>query len=299
MCYADFKKILSFEETVTAIKLMSKRYSFANEFLIGTSLCGRRIPAVRIGKARENVLFCASFHGNESITTPLLLKFANEVCFAVSENKSYCGIPMRDALRSRSLVIVPMVNPDGCEIVRCGTAAAGKYQALAEKLCGGNTDIWKANARGVDINHNFDADWCQLRNEEMKHGIFGPAPGMFGGYSPCSEPETAALTTLCRLVRPHHVVALHTQGEVIYYGYGTPSEKETHMAEILAMTSGYELDTPNELSGSGGFKDWFSKKYCKPGFTLECGLGKNPLPENMLPQLYLKLCETLAVAAIL
>lgn len=299
MCRVDFKKILSCEETNATIKTLSREFPFVNEMTIGRSLCGRRILALRIGNARENMLFCASVHGNESITTPLSLRFCFDFCVAAAENKAFCGIPVRDALKSRSLTVVPMVNPDGCEIVRCGAAAAGEYKSLVEALCGGNTNLWKANARGVDINHNFDADWCSLRKTEESRGIFGPAPGMFGGAYPGSEPETVALTCLCGTLRPCHVVALHTQGEVIYYGYGTPSEKETRMAEILAMTSGYALDTPNELSGSGGFKDWFCKKYKKPGFTLECGLGKNPLPERMLPELYLKLRETLAVAAVL
>lgn len=97
--------------------------------------------------------------------------------------------------------------------------------------------------------------------------------------APESEPETAALTGLCRQAGFRHVLALHTQGEEIYWRYGdnTPSRSRV-MAEIMGATSGYAVADPEGLASHGGFKDWFIQEMGRPGFTLEMGKGENPLP---------------------
>lgn len=45
-----------------------------------------------------------------------------------------------------------------------------------------------------------------------------------------------------------------------------------------SSSSGYALDVPTGIADGGGFKDWFITEFCRPGFTIELGLGKNPLP---------------------
>ena len=73
------------------------------------------------------------------------------------ENDSVVGrYKIRDFLREKGLTIVPCVNPDGVEIAIHGSDAALKYKALVEKASKENK-VWQANARGVDINHNFNA----------------------------------------------------------------------------------------------------------------------------------------------
>ena len=154
--------------------------------------------------------------------------------------------------------------------------------------------------RGVDINHNFDADWLNLREAEKRSGIFGPSPRQFGGNRPHSEPETMALIELCRLVRIRHAVAFHSQGEVIYWNFGknTPL-KSRRMAEIMAASSGYALDIPTGLAFGGGFKDWFIEKMQRPAFTVEVGRGKNPLDPAILPELYDQLREMLTITLLM
>ena len=43
---------------------------------------------------------------------------------------------------------------------------------------------------------------------------------------------------------------------------------------------GYRVAKPERTASYGGLKDWFINEYDRPGFTLECGYGKNPLPES-------------------
>ena len=138
------------------------------------------------------------------------------------------------------------------------------------------------------------------RKFEIKNGIFGPAPTRFGGERPESEPETAALCDLCRTKRMRHVLALHSQGEVIYWTFGDKKPpKSERMAQIMATSSGYALDVPMGLAVGGGFKDWFICEFNRPGFTVEVGTGKNPLPiENSL-NIYKGICEMLSLSAIM
>lgn len=282
-----------------ALKMLCDKFDFLNMKIIGKSVNNQPITCVKIGNARENVLFCGAMHGNESITATLLLLFIEDICDSLDKCKQLCGINMRAALKSRSLIFVPMTNPDGCNIAQKGEIACGKKVDFIKDICKGEFTKWKANLNGVDINHNFDADWSKMRLIEIENGIFGPACGKYGGPYPESEPETIALTTLCRLSKPEHIISLHTQGEVIYYGYGKISCKENRMAEILSMTSGYSLEDPDFLSGSAGFKDWFCKEFLKPGFTIECGIGKNPLHQNLIAPIYNRLLETFAIASII
>ncbi len=288
-------KFYGYDECDSVIKKLCCNYrGLLSRIPIGVSGDGRKIYCLKTGDSRESVLFVATVHGNEYITTSIILRFIEDMCHHLMRGSEFCGIDMNLALNTRSLYFVPMLNPDGCEI-----ALNGSEEDWIIKLCNGDFGVWKANGRGVDINHNFDADWGELREIEKSFGIDAPSIGRYGGSSPMSEPETMALCTLCRLINPIHVIALHTQGEEIYYGYKHKNRTEERMAEIFAMTSGYTLSRPDYLSSCGGFKDWFCAVFKRPGFTFECGYGKNPLPESDIAPIYKKLRETLAIASII
>ena len=96
--------------------------------------------------------------------------------------------------------------------------------------CGGDLSHWQANARGVDLNHNFDAGFDIARRQVEQTGIYLPGPTKYGGPFPFSEPETRALADFCRLYAPRQVVALHSQGEEIYYQYGPRTPKQSALA---------------------------------------------------------------------
>ncbi len=267
---------------------------------IGKSCSGRDITALKIDSDYEYVLLTAAFHGSEHLTTNILLMFLEEFAWAITHNRSLAGINIKKALSGRGVIFVPRVNPDGCEISINGALGCGKEAGSIYKMCKGDFEHYNANLRGVDINHNFDAGWKELHELECKNGIFGPAPTRFGGYSPNSEPETCALVDLCKTYNLHHAMALHSQGEVIYWSYnGFENKKSKQMAEIMAATSGYALDVPVKLATGGGFKDWFIKEFSRPGFTIEVGKGKNPLPINEAFEIYSNIREMLTISTIL
>ncbi|MBO7519264.1 MAG: M14 family metallocarboxypeptidase [Clostridia bacterium] len=282
------------------INMLCERYSFLEPFSAGKSVAGRDITCVRFSRGESYALFAAAFHGSEHITSNISLMFLEELACAYEAGGSIEGINIKKALCGRGILFVPRVNPDGCEISLKGSLAAGSRAGEVTRQCAGDFSHWNANLRGVDINHNFDADFNLVKKAELAAGICAPGPARFGGSKPHSEPETRALVTLCERENIHHVCALHTQGEVIYWGYMEHiKDRCRQMARILAATSGYALDLPQGTAIGGGFKDWFVSRFNKPGFTLEMGRGSNPLPVEKALEIYLKAREMLTVCAIL
>lgn len=289
-----------YREMKKFIDVLCCRIPTIQPFCIGKSCAGRDITALKINPADEYVLFTAAFHGSEHITSNILLMFIEDFCTAYTQNLSLCGINIRKALGDRGVIFVPRVNPDGCEISINGALGCGKDAGKIYKLCGGDFTHFNANLRGVDINHNFDAGWKKLHALERKSGILGPASTRFGGDRPHSEPETMALVKLCKDYNIHHALALHSQGEVIYWDYnGLEGKTARRMAEIMATVSGYALDVPVGLASGGGFKDWFISEYLRPAFTVEVGKGQNPLPVNSAGEIYNDICEMLTISAIM
>ena len=202
-------------------------------------------------------------------------------------------------LEHRGVIIVPCINPDGVELLLSKGGSAGRYRPFTDKVSGGEYKMWNSNIRGVDLNHNFDAGHDILRKMELREGITGPALRRFAGFRPNSEPETRALVSLCRNFSASRVYAFHSQGEEIFYRYGNkvPAGSES-IAQMLAALSGYTLQTQSGLASHGGFKDWFIKEYNSPGFTIEIGRGKNPLPISELSPIFARLYEMMILALV-
>lgn len=285
------------------IQALAARYRFLHTAPVGSSLLGREISALILScpdctcqAPQEKVLFAAAFHGQEWITSLILLRFCEEICFGLQNGLTVAQIDLQRALAGRTLVFLPLINPDGVNIAIGGSETAGRYAPLVHALSGDTPGLWQANARGVDINHNFDAGFS-TPYEGMPDA---PAARRFRGEKPESEPETAALCALCRRHTFRHVTALHTQGEEIYWEYGphTPAISRM-MAEILASAADYTAASPEGAAAFGGFKDWFIDVFHRPGFTIELGRGVNPLPLSDLPAISDRVREMLLLDAIM
>lgn len=260
------------------INQLCEKYSFIKRSFAGKSVCGRCIDVLHIGNTKHRVLYCGGFHGSEYLTILTLLKFFEECAKSVQNDTCTDRYKIGDSLKIRGLTIVPCVNPDGVEIALHGSDSAFRYKPLVEKVSD-NTKKWQANARGVDINHNFNAGWNELKKRELSRNIKHPSPTRFGGNCPESEPETKALTRLCRTIDFERAVALHSQGREIYCSFGKNTPVLSfRLASMFSEISGYNIAFPEEIATGGGFKDWFIEKFRKPALTVEMGLGENPLP---------------------
>ena len=176
----DYNVMPDYQTRRKIINDICEKYSFVHHSFAGKSVCGRCIDVLHIGNTKNCVLYCAGFHGSEYLTVTAVLKFF-EQCADAMENDSVVGrYKIRDFLREKGLTIVPCVNPDGVEIAIHGSDAALKYKSLVEKASKENK-VWQAHARGVDINHNFNAGWNELKNRELSMNIKAPSATRFGG----------------------------------------------------------------------------------------------------------------------
>ncbi len=280
------------------IERLGHKYSPMLELInVGESLLGRNIHGLLIGNPARTVLYFGGVHGREWITSLLLMRFAEDLLQSYSRRAKVCGMEVCRLLDAKGVVIVPSLNPDGVEISINGAERAGLSPELTGEeaaLCAGTSRRWKSNARGVDINRNFDADWAKMRDIAAEQGIIGPSAGGWGGKSPESEPETRAIIRLCEFMRFRHAIAFHSQGEEIYWSYGSSTPPKAHlMAQILSASSGYPLNEPDRSAACAGFKEWFMSKYSAPAFTVEVGRGECPIPIESFRFLYSRLREML------
>ncbi len=275
----DYAKKYNYATLEKDIAALSAKYNFIKTGVIGESVEGRKLYSLKIGNGRQSIFYNASHHGLEWITSPLLMQFADDYCQAYAIGKLWQGVDITELFEQVTLHLVPMVNPDGIELAQSGEP---QYER------------WQANAHGVDLNHNYDAGFYISREEAEKLGITGPGPTRYGGPFPESEPESHAVANYTRENKFAYVIALHSQGEVIYWKYldkAPPGAKE--LGEYFAAVSGYFLDETTGLASYGGYKDWFVDAYSRPGYTVEVGKGVNPLPISEFYPIYAKVSKIL------
>ena len=288
-------------ETIDALV---RAYPFLRREVLTTTAFGRPVEALTIGSGERKVLFSASHHANEWITTPLVLKFVEELAQAIQTGGSIYGVPGRTIDANVTIHTVPMVNPDGVDLVTGAIQPGSAEYENAVRLAGNYPDIpfpsgWKANLLGVDLNLQYPARWLRAREIKFSQGFTRPGPRDFVGRAPLNQRESLALAQYTEELDPALVLAYHTQGKVIYWqflDYQVPGARE--LAEEFARVSGYTMeDTPYE-SSFAGYKDWFIQDFRRPGFTIEVGEGENPLPLSQFDEIYRDNLGILVTAAL-
>lgn len=264
-----------YTEMMADLTRLEERYPFLQIDSIGESVLERSIPVVRIGEGPKEVHYNGSFHAEEWITTPLLMRFLEVYAEAYRRGRQIGTFDPGRLYSQTSLYVVPMVNPDGVELQQNGISPDNPYYDTVVAANQGSTNFrtWAANIRGVDLNNQFPADW----EREKARGPQEPAPRNYSGPSPLSEPETRAMYDFTRNHDFRLVIAWHTQGEEIYWGYeGLEPPESEHITRVFVEASGYRA--VRYLQSWAGYKDWFIQEYRRPGFTIEVGRGVNPLP---------------------
>lgn len=219
--------------------------------IIGYSRLGREIPLFHSGRGDAAVLIVGGIHAREYITCDLTYALWRE--------------------ESENVDCVPCLNPDG--------RAVARGEEKPRIAFGGDARMWKANAYGVDLNVNFDAEWGT-----GEHNVTVPGPENYIGPYPGSEPETAAVCALIRDKKYSVVVSYHTLGEEVYWGFGRNYRHKKEAAEYAAWI-GYPLK--KSLGSAGGLKDWYCNNFFGLGLTVEVGKSEwgHPCPENKLKEL--------------
>lgn len=137
------------------------------------------------------------------ITATLLLAFAEDLAKAAIAGAVIGGYPGRELLEVATIHMVPMVDPDGVDLVTGALPADSGDYAFARSLASYYPSIpfpngWKANLLGIDLNLNYPAGWETAREIKFEQGFTRPGPRDYVGRAPLDQRETQALAGTLR-----------------------------------------------------------------------------------------------------
>ncbi|MGM0805764.1 MAG: stalk domain-containing protein [Bacillota bacterium] len=263
----------TYDEMITDMKELAAHYPGLISYKeIGRSEYNRPIYAIKLGKGNAKVFVNGSHHAREWISTNLSMDMIDEYASAYT-NGDYIGkYNVRDILNKTTMWFVPMVNPDGVTLQQYGLTkfpSADRFKLI--NMNEGSTDFkrWKANARGVDLNRQYQADWANIKNNKPQ-----PSWSNHKGTAPVNQAESRAIVNFTKQIDPEMAVAYHTSGEILYWNFhqtGSWKERDHVYASAIGNMTGYDLIYPGTNPSGGGYTDWFIINYKRPGFTPELG----------------------------
>lgn len=195
----------------------------------GRSLMRRMVLYDILGNGHDTTLIIATIHGNEDAGTPLVRRLSRHL----QKNTVL--------LEGRKVVIIPVLNPDG-------RAARVRY-----------------NARGVDLNRNFES------NNRVNNQV--------NGQKALSEPESEILTRIITEYRPNKIVALHQPLSCV--DYDGPGRG---LAQAMAEHCPLPVKKLGARAGSLGA--YSGETLNIPTITLEMNASDSRLSEQALWDMY-------------
>lgn len=287
LCINELTEKYSYENFVHDVQSLQENYG---DKIQCVKLCetadGRVVYDIVLGdpKSDNQVLIFAAMHAREYITTQVVMR---QLCDALDvlngfDDSFYRGKSKKELMKNVAVHFVPMDNPDGVSISQFGLNGV-KNDELRRKvatMAKGDCEQWKANAVGVDLNRNFDADW-----QEFGGSIY-PAAERYKGAYPGSEPESACLIRLTKQNHIRRAISYHSCGALIYWYYkqtGAVLEESRHFARLVSEETGYPLDDDYTAVDAAGYKDWAVYQMGVPAITIEVGAENsrsliNPVP---------------------
>ncbi|MDP3957899.1 MAG: M14 family metallopeptidase, partial [bacterium] len=208
--------------------------------LIGKSLEGRGIEAYTYGDGEEHLVFVGGIHGGYEWNSVLL---AYQFMEYLEENQSV--VP--DNL---TVTVIPSANPDGVYSV---VGKEGRFTIMDVPT---DTEVLRAgrfNARGVDLNRNFDCEWKPTSMWRSKQ--------VSAGSAPFSEPEAMAIRNFILENDPDAVIFWHSQANAVYASEcGAGILPETlDMMNAYSRASGYPAaESFDQYEITGAAEGWLA-----------------------------------------
>ncbi len=239
---------------------------------IGKSWQGRDIWAMKISdnpqveeEGEPEVYFNSNHHAREWLTIEIALYTMRYLTNFYGTNATITNI-----VNTRQIWIIPTANPDGRVYDSVGdnpaTHSVQPYGWRRNARDNDNSGTFNPPADGVDLNRNYGFLW----------GAAGATSDTtydtYGGPSPFSEPESAAIRDFARQHEFVFAISFHTYSQLILYPWGWSYENAPDHYALKAVAEGmagvitnkagsaYPGYTPQKSSGlyptAGSDDDW-------------------------------------------
>ena len=287
------------------IHSLLKVYPFLNLEILGHSVLGNPIYCIKFGLGKKQVFYSGAIHANEWIVSPKLMKFIEEFSSSYTNNSDIYNYYSKDIFNKTTFYIAPMLNPDGVDLVTDNLDKIlnvySKVNSITKKYPKiPFTSGWKANINGVDLNLQFPAGWKNAKEIKYSQGYVSPAPHDFVGIFPLSQPESLALYNYTVSHDFDLIITYHTQGKEIYWQFENYAPANAYDVGLkFANASGYSLSDVPYQSSFAGYKDWFLQEYQRPAYTIEAGIGENPLSLSQFNEIYKNNLGIMILGAVL
>jgi hypothetical protein len=214
----------------------------------GTSVEGRDLLALELGKGARRIFICGTLHAREYIASAYLMFMAEQYARAYNNGGCFGRFNIRKILDCVTFSIIPMANPDGVRLVQNGIAAARNGRRIAKmpivEGAAYGCRAWKSNINGVDLNRNFSANWVRTRHAHLY------ASARFRGKHAFSEPETRHIAAYIRAGSFRAYLSFHAQGEGIYWS--KTGVLAFRIARRICLETGFELLRDDSAHPDGG-----------------------------------------------
>ncbi len=274
------------------LKKFNEEYPQYVTGIVGRSILGKDIDYYKIGNGKKHILAVGAHNGMEYITAAALYEFIDFFSEKATRGAIWNEINLQFLLQKFTYWIIPCMNPDGVDMNLCGIEKTPLYERQL-RMNGGSTDFtsWQANARGVDLNHNYNYGFLEYKRIEADKGIQA-GKNQFSGEYPESEPETKSLANLVRTVAPTALVSFRSQGGEIFAN--PENEYVKRVAKRVASSLGYKLSKAEVTASFGGLSGYTGEGLGIPSFAVKLGKEKNPLPASAFPSI----CDTVRKALV-
>ncbi len=199
------------------------------QHLVGRSVQGRPIFVQIVGQGTDTAMIMGAIHGNEPAAGALVNVLADRLRAD------------QRVLEGRRVVLMPAANPDG----------------LAAQT--------RENARGIDLNRNFDTA------NRVDNGT--------NGLRPLTEPECQALESVIKEYAPSRIISIHQPLTCIDYdGPG----------EAIAARMAQDCDLPVKKIGArpGSLGSYTGEALKIPTITMELPPEASKMSDEVLWQKY-------------
>ena len=236
--------------------MMAKIDSYMNEFDflsvtgVANSMLGRNIPALILGEGSSVIAYIGGEEGCDTVSSKMLLRFVRDICTLHKENGAAFGFSVESILKKYTLIVIPMLNPDGSCYCAYGIDADNPIGERVISLNNGSRDFshWRGNARGVELKYNYGA---QYSDHEL-------------------ETEVGALCNFLKFGITPNLLLVLSESEsnegIIYFGEG---ESENKIAIALSQMTGmkriYRECDPARLM----LTDWAISELGASAFSIE------------------------------